>query len=114
MLVSVLVAVTLAPGTLAPDGSLALPVIDAVMVCAGARLANRASTATSKQILLRIRLLLFVGFVDRFQYQEAADQRHFSQISYKTHKNTRISPTKQLSCQIIPVTYQAIQNYDFT
>jgi hypothetical protein len=113
-LVSVLVAVTLPPGTDAPDGSLTVPVMDAVIVCAGARLANRDSTATSRQIFLRIRLLLFVGYVDRVLDQDAADQRHFSRISYKTHKNTRISPTKQFIRQIVPVAYQATRNYGFT
>jgi hypothetical protein len=80
-LVSVLVAVTLPPGTDAPDGSLTVPVMDAVIVCAGARLANRDSTATSRQIFLRIRLLLFFRFVDGFLYQEGAHKMHFFQIS---------------------------------
>src|SRR5690242_16285917 len=61
-LVSVFVAVTLALGTLAPDGSLAVPVMEAVIVCAGARLANRHSVATIKPIFVRIRLLLFRSF----------------------------------------------------
>src|SRR5664279_5498104 len=81
-LVSVLVAVTVPPGTLAPDGSLALPVMEAVIVCAGARLANRHSIATSKLIFLCIRLLLIIRFVDRFPYREML----ITGISSRSHR----------------------------
>src|SRR5512139_4101488 len=67
-LVSVLVATTAPPATTAPVGSVAVPVMDAVIVCAGASAASTAASTTRRQIFFNMQNLSLLSFVETDPY----------------------------------------------